>query len=267
MYVANYTKKFLKSLQFEIHLVDHCNLNCQMCDHFSPLAKKNYLSLSSFNKDCSRLSELFNKTAQYVRLLGGEPLLHPNVSDFFLIARKWFPFSQIQLFTNGLLLKKQNEIFWNATKTNNISIHVTKYPINYPYSELENFVISKGVEFQYVNKDTVKTSWKLPLNLNGDLNSSENYMVCNMGNECIFLKDGNLYPCTVPPNIEHFNRYFNKSIELSPLDGINIYSAKNSQEILDFLRKPIPFCRYCNVRDRSYNHTWKLSQKNISEWC
>ena len=27
----------------EVNLADHCNLNCQCCDHFSPIAKKTFL--------------------------------------------------------------------------------------------------------------------------------------------------------------------------------------------------------------------------------
>jgi hypothetical protein len=32
-----------KTLQFEAHLTDHCNLNCAGCCHFSPIAQQYYL--------------------------------------------------------------------------------------------------------------------------------------------------------------------------------------------------------------------------------
>lgn len=28
----------------EVNLADHCNLNCQCCDHFSPIAKPTFLN-------------------------------------------------------------------------------------------------------------------------------------------------------------------------------------------------------------------------------
>lgn len=31
----------LSQLQFEVHVTEHCNLNCRQCAHFSPLAKAN----------------------------------------------------------------------------------------------------------------------------------------------------------------------------------------------------------------------------------
>ena len=41
----------------EVNLADHCNLNCQCCDHFSPLAKECFLYspvfISTINKTLS----------------------------------------------------------------------------------------------------------------------------------------------------------------------------------------------------------------------
>ena len=35
-------------MRFDIHLVDHCNLNCKGCLHFSPLSEEKYLEIQSF---------------------------------------------------------------------------------------------------------------------------------------------------------------------------------------------------------------------------
>ena len=42
----------------EINLTDHCNLNCQCCDHFSPLADEFYLDLETFEKDVKQFAKL-----------------------------------------------------------------------------------------------------------------------------------------------------------------------------------------------------------------
>ena len=44
--------------KIDIHLVDHCNLNCRGCTHFSPLAQEFYLDLDSYECDLTRLSKL-----------------------------------------------------------------------------------------------------------------------------------------------------------------------------------------------------------------
>ncbi|MCH5322196.1 MAG: hypothetical protein J1E31_01265 [Helicobacter sp.] len=40
----------------EIHLAEHCNLNCFSCSHFSQLADEEYTDLASFEKDMKQLA-------------------------------------------------------------------------------------------------------------------------------------------------------------------------------------------------------------------
>ena len=53
---------------------------------------------------------------------------------------------------------------------------------------------------------------------------------------------------------------------LEEADYIDIYKAKSIQEILAFLAKPIPFCKYCNVKGRTFGHERGISKKEIEEW-
>lgn len=101
---------------FCIHLVGECNLKCKGCDHMAPLAEGEYLSLEDFEKDFERLSYVTNKNVSRIGLMGGEPLLHPQVEKFFAIARKYFPDTTIQLVTNDILLPTKKEYFWQEAK-------------------------------------------------------------------------------------------------------------------------------------------------------
>jgi hypothetical protein len=60
----------------DLHLADHCNLNCCGCDNFSPLAKETFADIRVIEKDCARMSELTEGRINEIQLLGGEPLLH-----------------------------------------------------------------------------------------------------------------------------------------------------------------------------------------------
>ncbi len=68
----------------------------------------------------------------------------------------------------------------------------------------------------------------------------------------------------MPQAIQHFNRYFGTHIEVCPKDSIDIYEAKSGEEIMKFLARPIPLCRYClgEVEEVPWHH----SQKDIKEW-
>ena len=88
-----------------------------------------------------------------------------------------------------------------------------------------------------------------------------------MANHCIFLKQGRVYTCATAANIEHFNKFFNKNLKIMNKDSINIYKAKSMKDILNFLAKPIPFCKYCNVKERKFGgRKWKQGKREISEW-
>jgi molybdenum cofactor biosynthesis enzyme MoaA len=130
------------SLRFDVHLVDHCNLHCKGCEHFSPLATKKFLDIETYKRDCSRLSELAvncnenNRGVTDISLLGGEPLLNPQTNDFIVITRKYFPIAEIRIVTNGILLPKQTELFWKCCYENNIEICISVYPIMIEYSAI-----------------------------------------------------------------------------------------------------------------------------------
>ena len=86
--------------------MDHCNLNCKCCNHFSPIATPFFLKLEDFEKDMARIAVLTEGNIGRIWLIGGEPLLHPDIVAFLYSARKFFPDTHITLDTNGTLLLK-----------------------------------------------------------------------------------------------------------------------------------------------------------------
>jgi molybdenum cofactor biosynthesis enzyme MoaA len=66
----------------ETHLVDHCNLNCKGCSHFASLVPGEvFTDIEIFKRDIARLSQIFIDVYE-IRLMGGEPLLHPDIDTF-----------------------------------------------------------------------------------------------------------------------------------------------------------------------------------------
>jgi MoaA/NifB/PqqE/SkfB family radical SAM enzyme len=253
-----------KLLQFEMHLTDHCNLNCKYCTHFSQLSEKKCLEPSVFERDCKRIAELTKGRMKFIKLLGGEPLLHPDVKSFFTISRKYFKKCTVLLTTNGTLLLKQDESFWKSCAENKIDIEISGYPIPLDTEEIKR----KGNEYK-VNismPEISKTMHKLVFDLDGNQDYEYNFKKCPVSNVCIFLEEGKLYTCPEIPNIKHFNKYFDKNLVVSERDYIDIYQAKNIKEILKFLCTPVPFCRYCKVNGTEHGHAWGVSKKEITEW-
>ncbi len=250
----------------EVHLTEHCNLNCKGCTHFSTLAEPEFLSLEEYEKDLKRLSELTNQLVR-IRLLGGEPLLNPNAVKYTEIARKYFPETRIEFITNGTLLLDQDDSFFEGLSKNNIILAPTKYPIKIDWKKIKEKCEKFDVQLKFfAGEKTLKTSYKYTLDINGNQNARKSFLTCGHSNICIQLVKGKLYTCCMAPYARHFNKYFNQHLELSDRDGIDIYKAQNIQEILNFLAKPIPFCRYCNWRNRIFGMKWGVSSKKIEEW-
>lgn len=253
---------------FEFHIVEHCNLNCRGCTHFSPLARQEYLSLTEFERDIVRLAFLTSNKARFINLLGGEPLLHPNVEQFAVIARKYFPESVIRIVSNGILVPRMNDKFWSVCRENHIILGITQYPVSFDYDKAIQIIEKNQVKFESFSGDNMARveMWKLVLDAKKMSRPIDNFMRCPRANACVFISHGKLYNCATMANIHHFNSFFGQHYELEKADYIDIYEVNDVQELFDFLCKPKPFCRYCNIDRREYGGRWEKSKFDINEW-
>lgn len=254
-------------LKFEVHLTEHCNLNCKGCFHFSNIAEPEYLNIEEYRKDAERLSFLFAGKADLILLLGGEPLLHKDVTSFFQVTRENFPDAKIGLVTNGILLTSMSKKFWIECQKYNITLMPTVYPLNIDYDHIEELAIKYNVTIDYFNnKNEVKSLSVLSIDNTGAQDALFNFENCYRANFCITLEHGRLYTCIVPAHIRHYIKKFNLKIDSFLSDGIDIYKAKNANEIREFLIKPIRACSYCNTAKWRDGLKWERTQKCMEEW-
>jgi organic radical activating enzyme len=255
-----------KKLKFEIDIVANCNLNCKCCFHFSPLVNNNYVNPEELERDFKRLSELAGRKDGNIELMGGEPLLHPEINKIIEISRKYFD-GNITIVTNGILLPKMNEEFWQSCKKNNINILVTSYPIKLDRKLIKKKAIFYSVKLKMrMQVMKVQTWCRLPKDIQGKQNIKNSFKNCIIANFCISLKNGKIATCCLPLVAERFNNFYDQKFIVEENDYIDIYSVKNVEEIYEFLSKPIPFCRYCKTRQPEYGIKWGISKKDIHEW-
>ena len=261
-------KKPKKKLRVEIHVVDHCNLNCRGCDNFSCLAKTNYLDLGDYRKDLERLKELFGDDVEWITMMGGEPLLNKDITVYCSIARELFPRALVRIITNGTLLLKQDNAFWESLKENRILLYVTKYPISFNYDEAKALAEKMGVEFKYAfeSGDVLKTMYMTPIDVEGKQNPKLSYQLCGKGNKCITLKHGKLYTCETIPNFFTFNNFFGTDIKVTDDDCIDIYECDDPKKIMKKMASYVPACRYCDNIHYSSGIEWGVTEKKITEW-
>lgn len=264
LFKKNLNRKCLRYL--EVHLTDHCNLNCANCCHFAPIAKPYFMPIEHFNNDLARLSSLSNGNIKRISLMGGEPLLHPQIIDFMDISRLYFPHSEIEIHSNGIILTKMPEEFWRSCATNAVTIVISYYPVGIDYTHIYELAISNGVRF----KTDIDTSKKLFRNFRMDLSGKQNYrrswFLCTHANSSVNLYEGRLYTCDIAAHSKHLSDYFNLSLAYSENDYIDIYKEDSMKSILKKLNKPHPFCRYCRP-NQSRIEEWHLSKRDLNEWA
>lgn len=251
-----------------LNILEHCNLNCKGCDHFAPIAEKREIPFETIEKDLERFSEIMEQEVGIIGIMGGEPLLHPQLPQIISAVRKFFPDTRIQVDTNGMLLLKQEEAFWESCRENGAVIVCTKYPIHLDYNAITEKCRENQVEFEYYGDETVeKVLYKIPLDLKGEQDARESFANCFHANHCVTLVEGRVYPCTVAPNTHIFNERYGTNINLCENDYLDIYNEHlTKRRVLEFLSSPIPFCRFCDVAHRSHGHVWERSGEEMAEW-
>ncbi|SEF66604.1 4Fe-4S single cluster domain-containing protein [Butyrivibrio sp. Su6] len=262
-YKPYYESKMLPYLEF--HVADHCNLNCADCEHYSGLVEEPvFPDFNKFEKDISKL-KFFIEDIGLIRILGGEPLLNPEIVRYIKLVHKIYPDSAIHVVTNGLLLRNMPDSFFQALKDcgNNSGIWVSYYPVMQDkIEEIRSFLEIKDVPFAISQMATVFRKQQ-SLEANSDEGTGVKFKNCFQKN-CNNLYDGKIAACFLPFTTKYFNRYFNKQL---PEDGaIDLYEEGLTTENIK-RRLAIPFerCRYCrNPEDVQWHRINKPSK--LEDW-
>lgn len=252
-----------------LNILDHCNLRCKGCDHFACIAEPYFVGYETIHRDLDRLSYLFHGDyINRIAVMGGEPLLHPDLLMILKDVREHFPYTTIRLTTNGILLLKQGDNFWEACRDNRITIVNTKYPINLDFNKMKEKAKREGVEFKFfegTGDEVIKKSFKKIINLKGDSNPVESFANCHISNYGNFLMEGKLYGCPFScQSYRIFNQKFHQNLRITEKDYLDIYHVDTMEEIFEFASRPKYYCRYC--KGLSQLNDWERSKGEISEW-
>lgn len=270
----HFGKRFWLSLKvpfkIDVHVVEHCNLNCKGCSHYSPVAQKEFLDPKEYEKVLPYLARI-EKSIGQIQLLGGEPLLHPQLPKLIRLTRSYFPHTKINVLSNGVLFVseeklKEREDFIYTCKSNDVLVRITKYPgVN--YEAVENNLRKAGIKFDFFSDKGVRWG-KFPLYKEGFKHISNQLKFlkltrCDSFN-CLQLVGTKIYPCCHAAYIRHLNKYFNLNFELKKGDAVDITKIKRSFPVRKLLFMSTPFCKYCGkgyVRSK-----WSKTEKKIGEW-
>jgi hypothetical protein len=259
-----------------MHIVDHCNLKCNLCGHYSNIASPSFLDIGWFDAQVKRSAELYYPVKRF-SVMGGEPLLHPRLVAFLIIAKEYFPASNVELWTNGILLKRNNEELWETMSDLKIKLWVASYPdvlSKETQDTIRNTANKYGVECKLSN---VRYFWDF-FNAKGDSNPTKAVRNCS-SMSCTQLYNGKLYLCHRPTYIHILNNESGTEIKVDERDYVNIFdedAESQSKKLFkkrgafgefdgklgyigqtiaklgvlgkENMRQPLEFCRWCTER-------------------
>ena len=262
--IENIRQRRIKPLHIEFNLTDYCNLNCKGCSHYSPVAEKEFLTLEELEISMKAISGIKNvDLIKDVYLIGGETLLYPQLTQAMRMARKYFPSAGISIYTNGLLIPKMQEEFWQTCRDTYCGIQLTRYPVKVDYGQLEALCKEKGVRVEvFGDRGEDGAFFKFPLDSEKKQNGSLSHFRCGSFG-CVTVDRGRIFPCPQSACINNLNRRFGTNFKWEKGDFIDVKEVRDAMEILRLRNKPVPFCKYCKP--------WQItkygpSKRTVSEW-
>ena len=235
--------KYLPYLEFRI--ADHCNLNCKSCAEFSSLVKKSHFpNLQKFTRDFEQLHEFIDDIGA-IHILGGEPLLNPEINEYIKLSRRLYPQSLIKIVTNGFLLLNMPDEFFDTLRECNALISISYYfPLENKIENIKKFLDAKGISYN-LSDDKPRATFFVNTCLKPKDDATK-LTICDYSG-CRNLWEGKLANCYKSSSIKIFNKYFKQNL---PEDSglIDLYDPTLTTEKLQAkLLESFELCRYCTL--------------------
>lgn len=251
----------------ECNIIDRCNLMCSGCTHFANMFDNNDkgYDIGLFENDVKRLSECTDIVR--FRLLGGEPLLLPNICDYVRVSKKWLPNTDVHIVTNGTLIPNMNSDFFECLRETDTKLYISLYG---PTQKRKD-IISDILDNECIRHTF---TWEIDefrrfLNLSGNSDPQIAFSRC-LHRMCLFLREGRLYSCPTEGMIFKFaERYPNETRGIDYKSyGHDIYDESiDWKKLAEEICNPIPMCRYCD-ENGGIDFKWHVSPNPImDEWC
>ncbi len=229
----------------EFHIADHCNLKCANCEHYSGLVNEEiFTDFTKFSQDIRQLKKFIDEIGM-IRILGGEPLLNPEIEDYLRLVSEVYPNAPICVVTNALHIKAMPDSFFETLNNccEGSVIDISLYPVmKDSIDDVEKYLSGKNVRYS-VSPMNNRFRKQQKLTASDDNEMHEKFAHC-FQKGCVNLYAGKLAACFLPFTTKYFNAYFDRHL---PEDGaIDLYEEGLTTEMIrKHLSVPFERCRYC----------------------
>jgi organic radical activating enzyme len=239
---ASANKLIRSSVEYSI--TEHCNIRCHACAHASPLLPENFAGLSGFVRDFEALASVFH--SGQLRIVGGEPLLHPQLLDFVREAKRIGIADVIVLYTNGVLLHRAPPELWHLID----ELYVSAYPgvrRRLGDEECERLCREHGVALTIEHFKTFSQTL-IGKRIENPRLVTAIYRACHTAAECHTVHAGRFYKCPMAPIMASWLGLRGIAYSSPAGDGVDLHDNPALRRDLErYLgsRAPLAACDYC----------------------
>ena len=233
--------------QIEAAITRVCVNSCAACNHAIPVAKPPYIMpLEVLREDLLRIGQVAD--IGQLALLGGEPLLHPDIDEMIAMARSTNVAKLVVIITNGQLLQRMTERFWRTIRKIDVDVYPGKL------SGAQIVYIQRKARENHVDLRIFPVSTFYKCVRSGKDETPEHVQArfdrCPTGHLCTCVDYGHVYRCQQaflwPPL---FMPDQSPTVDGIPLDGITPEKLKAYLEG----KTPLKSCRRCSVQEQYHN--------------
>lgn len=249
----------------EVSVTNYCNLNCKRCGNFSNLeTKMDYLNLNTLERDLKQLVKKVKDIGVF-SLLGGEPLLYPQLDRAIALVRQYFSKTAIQIVTNGLLIPELSSDTVEAVKKYQAYFYISHYaPTRARLYQIVDFLEKEQIRYRITPP---KTEFRKMLSFkDDDVTKAFEY---NASDQCTchVIDNGRIYLCGNFPRLYAMQDYFGIHIEESELreNAVDLLDDNiDGWDIMKYFRHPASLCRFCSPEDLWL--PWETGRPQREDW-
>lgn len=235
---------------FSVTLIinQRCSLKCKCCTSYMneyPIEERKDIPLDRICDDIDRFFDAMDSVGT-VTVMGGEPFMHPQLSDIIqkLLTKK--NFGLVSIATSGTYPIKPEQLKGLDDKRVNVSFSNYEHAITENQKKMmyQNIEMIKNAGISYTVGVTIP-EWSVPSTLY-DLGDTEEAMIakkaaCGQPPRCMQIKNGKLHPCDFATALYSLNlgRY--------EMDYVDIEHADSKETLKESIRAFIdqPYYRTC----------------------
>ena len=267
----------------EIMMINACNLACEGCTTFSDLRHSGYVSWQQGRAWLEPWTQ--RMTIHGIGIMGGEPLMNPDLRAWLLGIRQLLPATQIRFVTNGTLLDRNwwvldlledlgNAVFKISAHTD-VGSQVQRVFDSRAWTPVTEFGIERwasprGLRFQIARPTRFFKTFRGSYHdmMPHDNDPAAAFELC-VQKRCPLLKDGRIWKCgTLALTPSMLERHHHANLDSwQPYLDPGLHPDCSDQDLALFLQnfgRPHARCRQCpssrdlaSIIDHASTVTWK----------